>query len=75
LHLYCKFYHSLALIGGEGGINSADEWLSVIADLVYAFNGGLSYTEAKKMPLSEIVFLQREANKIAKRIKKASENK
>lgn len=73
MYLHCKFYRSLALIGGEGGENTAEEWLSIIADLVYAFNGGLNYSEVKKLPFSEIILLQREANKITAKIKKASE--
>ena len=40
----------------------------MICDLVKFYEGGVSYQDAKKMPFSELVLLQQEANRINKAI-------
>jgi hypothetical protein len=47
----------------------------LITDLVKFYAGGLNYSEAKKMPLSELVALQRESDRINREIKAAMRDK
>jgi hypothetical protein len=68
MRVYIIFFRSFVIL--ERRIETKENWLYLIANLIHFFQGGLNYECAKRMGLSELIDLEKQARKINQEINK-----